>query len=73
MGRKYTHHATRASLPPRPSPPDDIFKNIPVIGIKVQLKKNTPWIIISALRHLSVLFPAFIESPVKKVESAMMP
>jgi hypothetical protein len=38
MGRKYTHHAVRASLPPRPSPPDDIFENIPVIGINVQLK-----------------------------------
>ena len=38
MGRKYTHHATRASLPPIPSPPDDIFENIPVIGIYVQLK-----------------------------------
>ena len=33
MGRKYTHHATRASLPPIPSPPEDILANIPVIGM----------------------------------------
>ena len=30
MGRKYTHQTTSASLPPTPSPPDDIFANIPV-------------------------------------------
>lgn len=38
MGRKYTHQITRASLPPIPSPPEDILANIPVIGINVQLK-----------------------------------
>ena len=38
IGRKYTHQTTSASLPPTPSPPDDIFANIPVIGINVQLK-----------------------------------
>ena len=73
MGRKYIHHATRASLPPILLPSDDIFENIPVIGIKVQLRKNMPCIIISILSHLSALFFAFIESPVKKVERAMIP
>lgn len=39
MGRKYTHQATRASLPPIPSPPEDVLVIIPVIGINVQLEE----------------------------------
>ena len=47
--------------------------NMPVMGIKKQLTKKTPWIIIRALSHLSGRVFASMERPVKNVESAIMP
>ena len=46
--------------------------NIPVIGMKKQLTKKMPWIISRRFSHRSGLFSAFMDSPMKKVESAII-
>lgn len=72
IGRKYRHQISSAMYPPVDDEPLG-FTNIPVIGMKVQDRKKIPCTSNNNLRALSFLFFTFMVSPMKNVESAMMP
>ena len=74
IGRKYAHQNSKAIFPPiLIFPPDIEALKTPVIGITKHPKKNTQCIIIRYLSHFSFLFPGFMESPIKKVDNAIIP
>lgn len=73
IGRKYAHQHSSAIVLPLPFLPSAILVKAPVIGMMKQLMKKIPCSIIRHFSHLSALLSAFIESPMKKVESAIMP
>ena len=73
IGKKYTHQPNRAMVPPFPISPIAMPVSNPVIGIIKQLMKKTPCTIIKYFSHLSVLEFGLIESPMKKVERAIIP
>lgn len=74
IGRKYAHQQSRAIVLPLPFLPSVMLVKAPVIGMMKQLMKKMPCSIIRRFSHLSALLSTFfIESPMKKVESAIMP
>lgn len=72
IGRKYRHQISSAMYPSVDEEPS-WCANIPVIGMKVHDRKKIPCTSSNIFSARSFLFFAFTVSPMKNVESAMMP